>query len=220
MRGAHHGVATAALLATLLISRTGGAEPIVIPITGGIAGFSERGSNTIAIIGAQGLSLRSFVSSTFLLGCLDPRGPGERWTVGAQAGGIDFEAHVSFRGVSYEHLGTLTSTAGASVTLRSTLVLPPTSAGPVVVTNPFTFSGLFSNDEPRFTVELVGSGTAMIDLWPAGSLDSPLWDPRRAVFEFSSVAPTPEPTSFVLMGAAASLVTASRRWRKRNSTHR
>lgn len=115
-----------------------------------------------------------------------------------------------------------TETTGALAAIFSGSILMPAFSGDDLVsaTAPFTFSGRLSYPapsgvEPRTPVDLIGRGTATVDLAWIGSQGG--WDFRGAtyVFEPLDVEPIPEPTTLILVGSGLVALVRGHRSRRR-----
>ncbi len=120
---------------------------------------------------------------------------------------------------------------GGSITLNGTTVTNPGYGGlfgiggssfivpsvttDVSITVPFTFAGTLNVcsgscliNPVLFTVSLVGSGTATVDLTFSGfdNLGRPIFFFHQATFQFEE--PVPEPASILLFGGGLALLTA------------
>ena len=98
-------------------------------------------------------------------------------------------------------------------------IIVPAALNNVTITVPFTFtanlngcSGSCLINPTIFSVQLVGSGTATLELNFVGldNLGRPLFTFQRATFQFEE---TPEPASILLLGGGLAVLTAKLRRR-------
>ena len=103
--------------------------------------------------------------------------------------------------------------------LNGGTIVVPTVLNDVTITVPFTFTGNLTAcpvdcffGPQIFTVQLVGSGTATLDLtfFRLSSNGQPIFQFRQATFQFEEV---PEPASILLFGGGLALLTAKLRRR-------
>ena len=146
--------------------------------------------------------------------CL-PCEPGDPISLGAFWGGNDLHGTVTFNGVTYEQLGSLTpGRASGTVSFTGPALIAPAAGLTASVSGPFTFQGNFSfpatAGSPSSFASLFGGGTATIQL--ARPVDGSPWSYRAAVYEFDQgPAPIPEPGTWLLVSSALAGLAARRR---------
>jgi hypothetical protein len=95
-----------------------------------------------------------------------------------------------------------------SLTLSGPTLIVPNSTQDITLTSPFDFSGHLAfcpsncmSQPPTFSVDLVGSGTAFLNLHFIGMLGGqPTFQFDSVTYEFQTPAQTPEPMSILLFG--------------------
>jgi hypothetical protein len=217
------------LLAGVLACLTSGraaADPI--NITGGFLDMNPA-SGPLMLFGDRGFTLLSHVDTVG--GVFAPtdqcNGDPARCRPGATLGlaavfiDNDLTGTATLDGVTYDHLGSLGSLAGADVRFAGSIVLPPLAAS-ATVTAPFLFSGTFFHpigaSSSVVAETLTARGVATLSLTPNRGFSS-AWHLDRALYRFAAdAAPTPEPGPLFLTGvglialaAALSRLNAARR---------
>ena len=185
------------LMIAALTPATASADPIVI--TGG----------TLSVTGLTGGPSYSFTGLNFSAsgggeqGSSQPQVSCFPCVSGAAIGVGGFFAGSSILGGATLN-GTFYPIVGGAFTLSGPTIIVPNSTSNLTLTSPFAFSGNMrlcpsdcGFDPPFFTVDLVGSGTATLNLQV---LFLPNGNP---IFQFESVTydfQTPEPMSILLLG--------------------
>ena len=201
--------ATMCLITALLFPAAAVADPVTV--TGGalvITGID----GPVELTGTEGFALSSHVglASGFYrpadcrasLDCV----PGSTVSLSAGWSGNDLGGTLSFRGETYDDLGSLDGFAQAIIEFSGSFVAPAMSPSATVMA-PFALTG-------RFTVPnaagngylgpfaLFGSGNATINLVPHGGAppDAPAWSVASVRYEFAAAEPVPEPGTMLLAG--------------------
>jgi hypothetical protein len=192
------------LMIAALTPATATADPIVITsgtlsVTGLTGGphFSLTGLNFAANGGGeQG-------SSTPQMLCA-PCVSGDTISVAGFFGGSSVFHSATLNGTFYPNVG-----LGGVLILTGPPIIVPNSTSNLTLTSPFSLSGQLllcpsncgSSQPPFFTVDLVGSGTATVNLQifflPNGN---PIFQFKSVTYDFQTPEPTPEPMSILLFG--------------------
>jgi hypothetical protein len=207
----------ASLTFVLFWATTAQADEITIQITSGF-------SSPDATIGTGAFELLGRGGFTFIGGfgfshisppcCIEP---GEVHRIQQSAETSDVGGTVMYAGDTYTDIGSVVSVNQASLSFVSdSFVAPPPGASTTTIIEPFTLSGWFHGrpgDGNDFTggpatlrATLTGRGIARVSLtWQPdlGSASGGFWESDLPRFDFTSAAPTPEPTSLVLLGLGA-----------------
>jgi hypothetical protein len=132
-----------------------------------------------------------------------PCSPGDRVSLSAGSSGSDLGALVTLDGQTFG-TGLGSETQGSALVQFTGSFLVPSFTGveAVSVLSPFSFFGTVTPPGGSSVVQLVGRGTARVDL---ARLVTPefgqTWDFQRAVYEFQTPAVIPEPATLVLVGS-------------------
>jgi len=190
------------LMIAALTPATASADPIVIT------------SGTLSVTGLTGGPFYSFTGVNFAA-----NGGGEQGSSHPQmlcspcVSGAAIDVGGFFAGSSILGGATLNGTfypiVGGAFTLSSPTIIVPNSTSDLTLTSPFAFSGFMnlcpSNCglfPPFFTVDLVGSGTATLNLHvfflPNGN---PIFQFQNVTYDFQTPEQTPEPVSILLLGS-------------------
>jgi hypothetical protein len=177
------------------------ADPIpIILITGGTLDVGANRGAYLDINGAGGFRVFEvgMSANSFGVNCL-PCAPGELFDFGSALGGIDDQAGtVELDGMSFR----IPTDADAPTRFVARAVVPAAGTSGVFSV-PFTMIGFVVIFEPGSELEMHGQGTMTVHLRPDHG--GPLWEFESARFKFA--APTPEPSTLLLVsGGLAGLV--------------
>jgi hypothetical protein len=104
------------------------------------------------------------------------------------------------------------------MTLAGQTVLPPLGMSPITILVQFRIAdGRAVPPFPAGSADLVGGGTAFLDMFPRfGSSEGfpDAWVLERARYEFADAAPVPEPATMWLLGAGVALAMRIRHGRR------
>jgi len=192
------------LIIVALTPATATADPIVITsgtlsVTGlsGGPSFSLTGLNFAANGGGeQG-------SSTPQMKCF-PCVSGDIISVAGFFGGSSVLHSATLNGTFYPNIG-----LGGVLIFTGPGIIVPNSTSNVTLTSPFSFTGQLllcpsncgSSSPPFFTVDLVGSGIATVNLQIFFlSNGKPIFQFQNITYDFQAPEPTPEPMSILLLG--------------------
>jgi hypothetical protein len=193
------------------------ADPIVVTsgniMVSGLAGgpvFNLSGNNFSAT--SLGGDTGNFALQLFCVPCVAGQTVGAGGSfVGLQVGG---GGTATLNGMTFTNVG-----YSGNISLGANSFVVPSSLTNVTITVPFTFtsnlngcSGPCLINPTVFTVQLVGSGTATVELNFSGldQLGRPIFVFRKATYQFEEV---PEPASILLLGGGIALLTAKLRRR-------
>jgi hypothetical protein len=189
------------LIIVALTPATASADPIVIT------------SGTLTVTGLTGGPSYSFTGLNFVAG-----GGGDQGSSHPQmlcspcVSGATIDLGGFFAGSSVLGSATLNGTiypiVGGAFTLTAPSIIVPNSTSNVTLTSPFSFSGFMNlcpsncgNSPPFFTVDLVGSGTATLNLQIFFLTNgNPIFQFKSVTYDFQTPEPTPEPMSILLLG--------------------
>jgi hypothetical protein len=205
------------LVITALTPATATADPIVIT------------SGTLTVTGLSGGPHYSLTGLNFVAG-----GAGEQGSSHPQmscfpcVSGATIGIGGFFAGSSVVGGATLNGTffpiVGGAFTLSGPLITVPNSTSNLILTSPFSFSGFVNlcpmncgNSPPFFSVDLVGSGTATLNLQIFFLQNgNTIFQFQSVTYNFQTPEPTPEPMSILLLGGGlAGLAAKLRRSRSR-----
>jgi hypothetical protein len=182
-----------------------------IPITAGTFTILPPGpvSDTIHLEGPRGFTLDAFniaPSRYSIYDCLGPASlpcsPGDRISLSAGSGDSDLPARVTLDGQTFHIAGGTAHGSGFVAFTGSFLVPSFTGVEAVSVFSPFSFFGLVNPPGVAPGVQLVGGGTARVDLARVVTPEfGQTWDFQRAVYEFQTPAVVPEPATLILVGS-------------------
>jgi len=129
--------------------------------------------------------------------------PGDRVSLNVGSSDSDLPAQVTLDGQTFS-TGMLSETQGAALVQFTGSFLAPSFTGveAVSVFSPFSFFGTVTPPGGSSVVQLVGRGTARVDLARVVTPEfGQTWDFQRAVYEFQTPAVIPEPATLVLVGS-------------------
>ncbi|HJP91223.1 MAG TPA: PEP-CTERM sorting domain-containing protein [Pyrinomonadaceae bacterium] len=203
------------LMIVALTPATASADPLVITsgtlsVTGLTGGpfYGFTGLNFFAAGGGeQGSSHPQMLCSPCVSGAAIDLG-------GFFAGSSTIGGSATINGTSYPIVG-------GTFILSAPTIIVPNSTSNLTLTSPFVFSGDMhlcpsncGNSPPFFTVDLVGSGTATLNLQVFFlSNGNPIFQFKSVTYDFQ----TPEPMSILLLGGGLVGLAAElrrRRWRR------
>ncbi len=188
------------LMIVALTPATATADPLVITSgTGFVTGFSGGPSFNVTGLNFAANGGGDQGSSTPQTSCF-PCAPGTAITVGGFFGGSSVLHSATLNGTFYPNVG-----LGGVLILTGPPIIVPNSTSDLILTSPFSFSGQLqlcssncgSFQPPFFTVDLIGSGIATVNLQlfhlPNGN---PIFQFQSVTYDFQ----TPEPMSILLLG--------------------
>ena len=148
---------------------------------------------------------------------------GRPFSVGFALDAVDgfLAAAVSYQGISYTDFGAFNGGALSFEGVGSVIAPNFGDRRPVVLSAPFTFSGIFapppSANSDLGTLMLIGHGTATVWLTPGPIFeDAPSgWVGQQVRYTFDGPAQTPEASTFLLMSGGLAFILRSRRGRLR-----
>jgi hypothetical protein len=196
-----------------------------IPVAAGLVviGPVLGGGGSLSLLGDRGFTLTGSISPTARVDARTTCFPcvvGDQISTDAFAGDLDLGVtSLTFEGVTYTDVNTLTSLNTVSVGFDGPMVTAPPHADTAVLSVPFTMSGLLfvsPNQGPTVQHDLAGSGLASLTLRRAGDID--LWEFGGMEYRLGeTTAPVPEPSSDILLATGlAGLVGLVR---KRRDSH-
>jgi hypothetical protein len=209
-----------ALVLTLVLLPAVPARADSIHITSGSWQWNGLAGSGSLTLGGEGFTLDAHtgVSGVFwpYLQCDVPEcHPGTTVRLESHWDGLDVPGTATINGTPVR-VGSLDPTFGGVIAdFRGTLVIP-LSFTMGALRAPFTFTGLFEYPETpmlNHRFPLFGSGTATLTFAPYQAFPGALLL-TDARYDFSDVAPTPEPASVLLIGSGLAGVLAVRRRRR------
>jgi hypothetical protein len=211
-------VALAALFC-LAVARNVAADTIWLTSGFITAPRSTPPNGTASVTGTDGFTLEARVTpgegrvdATF---SCNPCAPGDPLSVGANLSGAVFSGFFTLDGVRYDDISTVNSPASLYFELFGGGIAPAIQDGPVVLTAPFTLSGMINLPFPSTGPTVFGRGIASVLLTP--TFPTPggpaMWLAESVRYDFSDATPVPEPATLVLVssGLFAIVRTARRR---------
>lgn len=192
------------LMIAALTPATASADPIVITSgTLSVTGLSGGPSFTLTGLNFAANGGGEQGSSTPQMLCF-PCVSGEAISVSGFFGGSSVLHSATLNGTFYPNVG-----LGGVLILTGPTIIMPNSTSNVTLTSPFSFSGQLllcasncgSSQPTAFTVDLVGSGTATVNLQVFFLANgNPIFQFQNITYEFQTPEPTPEPMSILLLG--------------------
>lgn len=147
----------------------------------------------------------------------NPCAPGAPLSVGANLSGAVFEGFFTLNGTRYTDISSVDSTASLYFEIFGGGIAPAMQDNPVLFTTPFTLSGFVNLPFPSSGPPVMGRGIATVLLTP--QFPTPggpaQWLPESVRYDFSNLAPVPEPATIVLVsGGLLAIGRAARRGRR------
>jgi len=203
------------VLAGVMSCSVASADPVAI--TSGFINLEIPGvfgNMAMQLAGDRGFSYQTQGGMSFSdSGHFEPLVPGTSASLHGGASGTDAGGILQFEGVTYSDIGGFNSPANVGIGVDANVPLPSVVSPNAVVTAPFSLNLDFSWTAPDGSASIrqsfFGSGSAVVDLAAQTGFDFPTWQITGLRGELTS-APTPEPSTLLLMGAAGALAMGRR----------